>query len=1319
MPSLVWLGRRWATSSDEFASAGFALAVLHTTAAVVTIVTIATAAANYGPAYRNLSKSLTSKTLSESSSWHSCRTLSPLACQGSTYANSSGAYGCVTTPVGSALLERIREWGQLTDSSTAAVPHTTAAPTAAPVGGNRLDIGFQAIVVNSLAPLISISVLLTLAHLLTSGLFVLLAFASSRGNVIEGSTHHWRKRVPMILTICLAASFVVSAVFAPFFNEAADGQVLEALALDAETAVALEDLSACLMPALPKTTTIDDVIWGSIGPSRHRPAVSDFLLDVAGFSRISATIDRAAGVPATPLHTATVAPTTSATDTPAPGLHGGFGELDDDLLLWRRYLAWTRPNSVDLIATVSSHAAALFAACQLGPVPTSAAGSSSGSDSADAAPYTIDPTLCVLASQLPSCITTLAPCRGFTQVVIQYRNSVEAPTTRLLWLEVGVVIVYAVVFILIPFDQLGRLTADVSAEEYRLHWVSRLYCWFCCFVYRPHCDWTWCHWCWCRCQKRRGSIMKSRRALLWQARRRHHKMLLQDVALSAIALFQNLDLTSMDIIAASVALGMHQRALRLQRQQLLATQHYEWAALTHRSGKGDAPMLVTVNDDGMLATETENNLFISRELQEDAVALAELRKFVPYCHAAYGWTQRVCYMPDGCTIDTATRLRRAASADAERVSVNLSLHRAAAIDFLNFDPGTCNPHALLNEVGAAITAPGITAENKAKWLGPDGPSGILYSNFAGGTLLPAFFVAVDRARGAIVISMRGTDSIQDILTDIVSTSVEVPKEEPEPAAVSPSPLPVSSPTDEAAPGGNYVPSNSRSKQASPVGARAATPLPAGVPQTLTRSRSGTPVITWRDVHGNDDRNASPMPEIYHVHKGMLESAQAVVGVLRDAGVLQEIALHVAAREMPIVVTGHSLGAGVAVVLTYLLRQLTKEQIKPLLGKDSSIFLNTKLADTAMSSVGSSNGNRFHEFPNSTPGHRDYRGGRRGSSATPPPPPAEQQPKYVFRTRVRCVAYAPPGGVYSKALVEATKAYTIAAMVRDDIIPRLSPNNLRRLRRSLVHSLTATSEAKENLVAVCSSATCCRPCGFLCTGCTEAQTEPSKGLLPDRLFVSGEAFDLISRMTKESFDPVSATSVGLHPPARIFLLESASQPRRSTHMFVNEFPASDTRPLRGDAGAAAASAAAEPSTPTTPMAQPATVAVADPGGGAQAWCAWPLHRLAQVWTAAHGEVRRPLRDVVMSATMLSDHMSPGIDGALKVAGLPTVLYLVLAELARNPRLDKTSPPVRVVLAMCELYNRLAYTPVVTVSDTDSLAGGPPRPATAPANGAEMV
>ncbi|KAI5690930.1 Lipase [Leishmania braziliensis] len=130
---------------------------------------------------------------------------------------------------------------------------------------------------------------------------------------------------------------------------------------------------------------------------------------------------------------------------------------------------------------------------------------------------------------------------------------------------------------------------------------------------------------------------------------------------------------------------------------------------------------------------------------------------------------------------------------------------------------------------------------------------------------------------------------------------------------------------------------------------------------------------------------------YYAHGGMVQCAYYVLENLREHGILQQL---LSGRFVgnKVVLLGHSLGAGVALILSAVLWS-------------------------------------------------DYMG---------------------LRNRLRCLAYAPPGGIVSKALMEYQKDFVAAACMGYDMIPRLAQHTFESFCEAIFDVLAA-SDINKNLI----------------------------------------------------------------------------------------------------------------------------------------------------------------------------------------------------------------------------------------------------------------
>ncbi|EKG02819.1 hypothetical protein TCSYLVIO_006148 [Trypanosoma cruzi] len=201
---------------------------------------------------------------------------------------------------------------------------------------------------------------------------------------------------------------------------------------------------------------------------------------------------------------------------------------------------------------------------------------------------------------------------------------------------------------------------------------------------------------------------------------------------------------------------------------------------------------------------------------------------------------------------------------------------------------------------------------------------VILTRWGNSPFRPVFFVVIDQSTDAVVVTIRGTMSFADCITDMVVNPVllEVPDAE---------------------------------------------------------------------------REANTTPADYYVHGGMQRGALYVLQELRESGVLDRI-LHEDFKKLNVVVLGHSLGAGVASILSIMLW------------------------------------------------------------STEP----------TLRGRLRCIAYAPPGGLLSPALVAYSERFIVGCLAGNDIVPRLATHTLADLRESILDELMNTSRSKFSLFMNCLS-----------------------------------------------------------------------------------------------------------------------------------------------------------------------------------------------------------------------------------------------------------
>ncbi|MFH4975961.1 hypothetical protein AB6A40_002670 [Gnathostoma spinigerum] len=139
---------------------------------------------------------------------------------------------------------------------------------------------------------------------------------------------------------------------------------------------------------------------------------------------------------------------------------------------------------------------------------------------------------------------------------------------------------------------------------------------------------------------------------------------------------------------------------------------------------------------------------------------------------------------------------------------------------------------------------------------------------------------------------------------------------------------------------------------------------------------------------NTTQSASDLEnEDIRVHRGMLHSAKYILETLRTHHVLED--LQVLYPDYDLTICGHSLGAGVATLLTLLLK---------------------------------------NAYPN-----------------------------------VRCFSFSPPGCVITENGLPDTERYVMSVVVGDDVVPRISVQNMYKLKYSVIESLVNCDMAKYEIL----------------------------------------------------------------------------------------------------------------------------------------------------------------------------------------------------------------------------------------------------------------
>ncbi|KEG12155.1 putative lipase domain protein [Trypanosoma grayi] len=139
----------------------------------------------------------------------------------------------------------------------------------------------------------------------------------------------------------------------------------------------------------------------------------------------------------------------------------------------------------------------------------------------------------------------------------------------------------------------------------------------------------------------------------------------------------------------------------------------------------------------------------------------------------------------------------------------------------------------------------------------------------------------------------------------------------------------------------------------------------------------------QDTHSTSDD--------YYVHGGMKHSAEYVMRELQQSGILNSI-IDGELKNLKVVVLGHSLGAGVATILSIMLHAAEPE----------------------------------------------------------------------LRSRLHCLAYAPPGGLLSPALVVYSKSFVTGCFAGNDVIPRMASHTFDTLRETILDALMNSTVPKSLL-----------------------------------------------------------------------------------------------------------------------------------------------------------------------------------------------------------------------------------------------------------------
>ena len=193
---------------------------------------------------------------------------------------------------------------------------------------------------------------------------------------------------------------------------------------------------------------------------------------------------------------------------------------------------------------------------------------------------------------------------------------------------------------------------------------------------------------------------------------------------------------------------------------------------------------------------------------------------------------------------------------------------------------------------------------------------ILYSNYDNCVYQPNYLVAVDHAKCAIVISIRGTLSLDDVFTDVTAFAMPLDPDEwfvPPSSALAAS-VNFSQDTQTSGP-----PSRAGSDQDALDDFNDSSSIWSRSDSDNEASEQAEGVETAAPVRGCGE--ASPDDSLY-AHVGMVRSAKWIRADLVSRGLLnslrKQLQLGGAYAHFDVVVTGHSLGAGTAVLLACLL-----------------------------------------------------------------------------------------------------------------------------------------------------------------------------------------------------------------------------------------------------------------------------------------------------------------------------------------------------------------------------------------------------------------
>lgn len=522
-------------------------------------------------------------------------------------------------------------------------------------------------------------------------------------------------------------------------------------------------------------------------------------------------------------------------------------------------------------------------------------------------------------------------------VLLQLHDAVQSLNPwikRLIIFEIIVAISYVVTFIILRYDPFGR-DAEMTPDTYYRTWLRRLEVGCCC---------------------------------LNDGTEQRHRIF-SEIAFSATSLFQNHDLSPVDMVAATALLWRHHKGILSQR----------------RKDRNVLPIALQLPQHIV-----ENSASFTKFHLHEANELLLLSRFARHSSAVYGWSDLM--MREGCCVGC-----RQLSRKAKELKTDESIAQRHIGDTRGW-----------NYASLLFTLPDVASED------------FLFSHWSTDVLLPSFYVCIDRSQNCIVIAVRGTNSLYDFFTDAVASSVELDEEV---------------------------------------------------------------IFTLHSELERIDGSTHKAPEeleLYRVHAGMQESAENIFQVLRREGVLGRLfGDSASAKSLPIVVLGHSLGAGVAILLTTLIFAKHHFDLRP-------------------SALGS---------PHQCSGRPDR--------------------------EIRCLAYAAPGALLSEFAAKLVQPLVTACCLSEDVVPRISPNSLARCRASLCYCLAASPENKSEVIDRCAQRCCCG------IGPFEHLWEES-GILSQDITVDQEVFVTLHSLLTESVKLHISNLIPLHGPPRNFLVERLSE-----------------------------------------------------------------------------------------------------------------------------------------------------------------------------------